>query len=381
LDAWVETCASEIARHAERELEALVGVSSPSGDVPGAEEAVALCVAFAPAEATPERIPCSTAAHADDLVLRLTGSGDRRLLLLGHLDTVVSNDQHRPIEHDGDRLVGSGAVDMKGGVVLAIGILRALAARPEAFAEVSLLLVNDEEWRRDGLKHTDRFGDVDACLCFEAGQLTPEGEEAVVVKRKAAGTLHVRATGRAAHSGSAPDRGRNALLALAKAAEVVASQHDPAGEDLLSAVPTIMNAGEAFNVVPPSGELFCDLRAGRLDVFDRVLASVPSDVAGVALQTELVRQWPGMDAREQTRDLLGGASRLLGRPIVGAERGGASDASHMATRVPLTVDGLGPRGGGAHNPDEYVLRGTLHSRAQVALAVVAALASDNRPGG
>jgi glutamate carboxypeptidase len=86
-----------------------------------------------------------------------------------------------------------------------------------------------------------------------------------------------------------------------------------------------------------------------------------------------------MDAREQTRELLEQASRLLGRTIDGGERGGASDASHMAGHVPLTIDGLGPRGGGAHNPDEYVLRESLHSRAQVALAVVAALASDNRP--
>src|SRR4051812_3478850 len=245
MDAWVEQAAAEIARHAERELEALVGVSSPSGDVPGAEEAVALCAAFAPPDAVAERIPCSTPQHADDLVLRLDGSGTARLLLLGHLDTVVSNDSHRPIEHAGDRLIGSGTVDMKGGVVLAIGVLRALAGRPETFAEASLLLVNDEEWRRGALSHTGRFGHVDACLCFEAGQLSPDGKEGVVVKRKAAGTLRVQATGRAAHSGSAPDRGRNALLALADAAQIVAERHDPGGPDQLSAVPTIINAGEA----------------------------------------------------------------------------------------------------------------------------------------
>src|SRR4051794_34595953 len=244
MDAWVEQTAKEIARHAERELEALVGVSSPSGDVPGAEEAVALCVAFAPAEATPERLPCSTPGHADDLALHLKGTGEGRVLLLGHLDTVVSNDAHRPVEHHGDRIVGSGTVDMKGGVVLAIGVLRALAQQPEMFAETTLLLVNDEEWRRGALVHAERFGGVDACLCFEAGQRQPGGEEGVVVKRKAAGTLRVTATGRAAHSGSAPDKGRNALLALARAAQTVAAQHDPDGDDLLSAVPTIMNAGE-----------------------------------------------------------------------------------------------------------------------------------------
>jgi glutamate carboxypeptidase len=58
---------------------------------------------------------------------------------------------------------------------------------------------------------------------------------------------------------------------------------------------------------------------------------------------------------------------------VAMERGGASDASHMAQHVPVTVDGLGPRGGGAHNPDEYVLRRSLHERAQVACAIAAAV--------
>ncbi|MDX6561001.1 MAG: glutamate carboxypeptidase [Gaiellales bacterium] len=379
MDAWVETVAQEIARHAERELEALVGVSSPSGDVPGAEEAVALCVAFAPTDAAAERIPCSTPAHADDLVLHLRGSGTKKLLLLGHLDTVVSNDSHRPIERKADRLIGSGTVDMKGGVVLAIGVLRALAERPEMFAETTLLLVNDEEWRRGALAHTGRFGHVDACLCFEAGQREPGGEEGVVVKRKAAGTLRIAATGRASHSGSAPDKGLNALLALASAAQTVAAQHDPRGEDHLSAVPTIMNAGEAFNVVPPSGELYCDLRADRLEAFQRVIEALPDEVGGATLEAELIRQWPGMDAREQTREVLETATALLGRPIVGSERGGASDASHMAGHVPCTIDGLGPRGGGAHNPEEFVLRESLQSRAQVALAVVAALASTKRP--
>jgi glutamate carboxypeptidase len=373
VDPWVAQAAADIERHAERELEALVGVSSPSGFVPGAEEAVALCVAFAPAEAAVERTPCSTRGHADDLILRLTGTGTRKLLLLGHLDTVVANDAHRPIEHAGDRLIGSGTVDMKGGDVIALGVLRALAAAPDRYAESVLLLVNDEEWRVGNLVHAERFAYMDACLCFEAGQLGPDGSEGVVVKRKAAGTLRVEAHGRSAHSGSAPDKGRNALLALAAAAQAVAAEHDPAGPDQLSAVPTIMNSGEAFNVVPPNGELYCDLRAERLGAFDRVIDALPAEVGGARLESSLVRQWPGMDARAATKDLLEQATAKIGRPVVGAERGGASDASHMAQHVPLTVDGLGPRGGGAHNPDEYVLRQSLRTRAEVACAVVAAL--------
>jgi glutamate carboxypeptidase len=50
-------------------------------------------------------------------------------------------------------------------------------------------------------------------------------------------------------------------------------------------------------------------------------------------------------------------------------RGGASDASHYAPFIPITIDGLGPRGGGAHTPQEFVLAPSLRERAEVALAV------------
>ncbi|MCW2993459.1 MAG: family metallopeptidase, partial [Conexibacter sp.] len=67
-----------------RELEALVGVSSPSGDVPGAQEAAAIAVALLPDGAQVERPPCSSPEHAPDLLARVHGTGRGRILLLGH---------------------------------------------------------------------------------------------------------------------------------------------------------------------------------------------------------------------------------------------------------------------------------------------------------
>src|SRR4051794_26517578 len=230
LDAsWVAATADRIANHFERELEALVAVSSPSGDVPAAEEVCALVAALLPDEARIERPACSTPGYAPDLLATLGGSGTGRVLLLGHLDTVISHDEHRPLRRDADKLLGSGSVDMKGGVAIALGVLRALAAVPEAFAELCLLMVVDEEWRTGGFDHGPRFADWDACLCFEAGQLGPGGEEAVIAKRKAAGTLRVVGHGVAAHSGSSPEKGRNALLAVGDVARRVAACGDPRG--------------------------------------------------------------------------------------------------------------------------------------------------------
>jgi glutamate carboxypeptidase len=366
--------ASRMALAAERELEALVAVSSPSGDVNGADECVALATAFLPTEADVERIDCSTPNHARDLVGRVRGAGTRRVVLLGHLDTVVHHDAHRPLARDGDRLTGSGAVDMKGGVALALALMRELAERPELYAEAVVLLVNDEEWRTAPFVHGPRFAGFDACLCFEAGQRASGGVEAVIVKRKAAATLRVEAHGRSSHSGSAPELGRSALLALAAVAQVVAGCSDASGPDRLTAVPTILRSGDAFNVVPARGELLCDLRADRLEAFDPVLAAVPTEHDEVRLEPTIVRAWPGMDSRAATAPVLAMASERLGREIIGSERGGASDASHIAAAgVELTIDGLGPRGGGAHTPGEWVSAESLHSRAEVALAVAAAL--------
>jgi glutamate carboxypeptidase len=383
VDQWIVESSASIADRAERELEALVGVSSPSGDISGAQEAAAIAAALLPDGATTERVPCSSPDHAPDLLARVRGTGTRRILLLGHLDTVVAHDQHRVLERDpdnADRLYGSGTVDMKGGDVLALGVLRALSTRPDLFAEIALLLVVDEEWRVGPFGHVDRFAGFDACLCFEAGELDADGNDAVIVKRKAAGTIEVLAQGRSAHSGSAPDKGLNALLALATAAQAIAAQHDPRGADRLTAVPTVVRSGDAFNVVPAAGRLIADVRADSLDAFARVAGAVPAEVGGATLTTRLVREWPGMDARAATPPLLARASELLGRPVIAAQRGGASDASHFAATIPLTVDGLGPRGGAAHNPGEFVLASSLRTRAEVALAIALAALEPASPG-
>ena len=69
---------------------------------------------------------------------------------------------------------------------------------------------------------------------------------------------------------------------------------------------------------------------------------------------------------EPARERLGGGSAAGSSGIA---RGGASDASHFADAIALTVDGLGPRGGGAHTPEEFVRRESLRERAEVALAI------------
>lgn len=366
---WTE----EIAARALPEVERLVAVSSPSGDAAAGEQAVQATIELLPAGVEVERIPCSSPDHADDLVVRIRGEGHKRLLLVGHLDTVVPHASHRPAVRDGNRLYGSGTLDMKGGVVLSLGVLRALQELPGAYAEVALLLVNDEEWRTRPFAHGPRFEGFDACLCFEGGELGDRGEELVVVRRKAAAAIRVTALGVAAHAGANPDAGRNALLALARVASDLAQRHDPSGEEALSVVPTMIDAGEGINVVPAGGQLLIDMRAAGEASFEAPIESIPAELDGVELTAERLRIWPGMDMVDAAAEPLERASAILGRTVAGTSRGGASDASNLAPYVPLAIDGLGPLGAHAHAPDEHLLVDSLRSRAEVALAVAAAV--------
>lgn len=192
-----------ILRAAEEDLEELVAISSPSGDIQAAERALAVCARRLPEEAAIERVPCSSPDHAADFIARLPGTGSARVLLVGHVDTVVAHANHVALTREGERWRGSGTVDMKGGVALALGLVRWLAERPELYGEIGLLLVVDEEWRLQPFAHVARFAGYDACLCFEAGERSGT-DEGVVVERKAAGTLRVLAHGRSAHADPTP---------------------------------------------------------------------------------------------------------------------------------------------------------------------------------
>ena len=371
MDPELAVLAERMTPRVLEEMRQLVDISTPSGELEGTERAIGLCTLFLPGWSV-QRLACSTAGCAPDMLATRTGTGTRRLLFLGHLDTVVAHGEHRVSGQQGERLYGSGTADMKGGVALSLAVARACADLTDQYAELAVLLVCDEEWRVAQFGHVDRFAGYDACLCFEAGEVSEEGLDGVIVRRKGAGTLRVRATGRASHSGSAPQHGRNALLALAHAAIHGASVADPDGDVRLTVVPTIVRSGDVINVVPASGELVFDMRADDTDAFSRVLAVLPAEVGGARLEPVMERVWPAMDSEAAAAPLIAAAVQQLGRPIVPRARGGASDASHFAPTIPLTIDGLGPRGGGAHTPEEFVHLPSLAARGAVALAIARA---------
>jgi glutamate carboxypeptidase len=353
------------------DLESLVSQESPSED---AERVTALARwvrdRLRGCGVRAETRPCPPRGEA--LVARV-GNGGRRALLLGHLDTVWSAGtlSEFPFAVDGDRVTGPGAFDMKAGIAVAIAVLGELAA--QGAGDATLLLVPDEE--------VGSAASRELTLELARGHssvlvLEPSLDGAAKVARKGHGKLDLSFRGRAAHAGLDPERGASALAELARCVLFLETLADPASGTTVS--PTVARAGERVNVIPESASLLADVRVWSQDEAERVEREIrayrPAD-ARVAVEVAGGVDRPPLEPTAASMALYDRArlaAEDLGFALDAARVGGASDGNFTAAAGIPTLDGLGPRGGGAHARSEHVSLPDLAVRA----ALLAALLTD-----
>jgi glutamate carboxypeptidase len=352
------------------DLEALVLQESPSDD-PARVSSLARWIRdrLRGAGVRAETRPC--AKRGDALVAR-AGAGNGGALILGHLDTVWATGTLRdfPFQVDGDRACGPGVFDMKAGIAVAMAVLSELAA--QGAGEASLLLVPDEEVgsaasRRMILELAERH----RCVLV----LEPSLDGAAKIARKGHGMFRLRFRGRAAHAGLEPERGASALAELARCVLFLETLADAALGTTVA--PTVAQSGSRTNVIPESGELFVDARVWTAEEGERIQRAVrayrPADPR-VEVEVEGAVDRPPLEPTPASLALYDRARRYagdLGFPLEAARVGGASDGNFTAAAGVPTLDGLGPKGGGAHARDEFVALSDLPARAALVASLVA----------
>jgi glutamate carboxypeptidase len=158
-------------------------------------------------------------ALGDCVAGTLSGRGQARILILGHLDTVYPDGTAaaRPLRFEGNRAIGPGACDMKGGLLVGLYALETLLAQGfDDFAEITFFCSNDEEINSPCSQsyYLPLAAQADAALVLEAGW--PKGElpgGALTSARKGGGRTHLYVTGREAHAGTF-GRGSPSMLVL-----------------------------------------------------------------------------------------------------------------------------------------------------------------------
>ena len=281
-----------------------------------------------------------------DLVVgRLDGDG-ARLLLIGHMDTVFDpgTAAERPYRPEGRKALGPGVTDMKAGLLAGI---HAIAALQEAGARPAVTFVAnpDEEIGSPFSSPVIRAlaPDHDAVLVLECARANGD----IVSARKGIADYHVTITGRAAHAGVEPEKGRSAIL---EAAQLVLALHELNGRWPTVTVNTgVIHGGTRPNVVPERCELHVDLRAATSESFDAAAAEIERLAASptipdVRVSLSRTAGHPPMERTAASARLVALAVEIageLGFPLRDAATGGASDANTTAALGIPTLDGLG----------------------------------------
>lgn len=356
-------------------LDALVSIETPTGDAVALAEAQALVRSWIE-PVLGVRGEIESVDGVEHLLWR--GGSAPSVLLLGHLDTVFPQGtiRHRPFRLEGDRATGPGVFDMKAGIVIMAAALERVA-HP---GEVAVLLTSDEEV---GSLTSRALIEREAARAGTVLVLEPSLDGALKIARRGGSIYRVALTGRAAHAGLEPWKGRSALIELAH--HVLALPELADEERGTTVSPTVAHAGTATNVIPEHAEVRVDVRAWTLDELERVDAAMQGldpHTEGVGVEVIGGINRPPMEERSSA-DLLACArlvAERLGHPEVEAvSAGGASDGNFTAAVGARTLDGLGPRGAGAHADHEWVSIDSMIERIDLLTGMLDELSSARTP--
>jgi len=310
--------------------------------------------------------------YGDHLVWRTPAAG-APIILIGHHDTVFPPGHFEGWREDGDRAIGPGALDMKGGLAIIRGTLAALAD-VDALADLPLRIVcvSDEEvGSPSSAPHLRELATGAACaLVFESGR----AGDAIITRRKGVGAMTVTARGKAAHAGNNHKDGANAIWALARFVDAAQRLTDYARGVTVNV--GAFTGGTSKNTVPEHAQCQLDLRyetvADAHALVDALrAAAAAAQLDGVTLEaTGGANRLPleRTDASAQLRDEYAACAKLAGLGHgEAALLGGGSDANTVAPLGVPAIDGLGPRGAGFHTTTEYVELDTFGPKAEALL--------------
>jgi succinyl-diaminopimelate desuccinylase len=296
--------------------------------------------------------------HGLPVIMADVGATDGPTVIFhGHYDVVPGHEEQFVPRVEGDRLIGRGAYDMKGGLAAMMCAVNDAAGQDRV--RVRFVCTPDEE--SDDVDHhsTDvlvRDGfDGDFAITGEPTDLH------IGIQAKGVLAMRLRVTGTAAH-GSTPWEGDNAILKGVETFRRLESLPFARESSELFDRPSInlarISGGDALNKVPDECDVDIDVRYLPGQDPEAILAQI-SELPDVEI-LKIFRRPPAMVAADNpfVVALRHAVGRAAGDEPLSIGRDGASDAvAFLECGIPAVE--FGPVGGGHHGPDEWVSIGSL----------------------
>ncbi|HEY2495656.1 MAG TPA: M20 family metallopeptidase [Candidatus Angelobacter sp.] len=358
-------------------LQRMVEIESPSDDKPSVDRMGAfLAEEFERLGGKVTFYPQKEAGN--HLKAEFPGGAGNPALLLGHFDTVWSMGTlaNMPFRIEAGRAFGPGVYDMKAGIAMMIFALRALQATGELNRPVAILLDTDEEvgstTGRPVIEATAK--ECEAVLVLEPSQ-GPKGH--LKTSRKGVGDITIRVRGRASHPGVDFEKGRSAIVELARQLLEVVKFTDLARG--ITVNPGVIHGGTRSNVIAAEAWAEVDLRIARAAdaaVLQEKFAALKPFDPDCSIQISGGINRPPMERTEGTIRLFQIAKKIaaeIGMELDESATGGGSDGNFTSALGVPTLDGLGALGEGAHASHESVVIQELPRRTALVAGLIQSL--------
>ncbi len=359
----------------------LVNIDSGSTHKAGVDAVGARLAAFLAGHGVPVATT-PVEGYGDVLKAHVPGPGgaNRPVVLMGHRDTVFPRDEpaRRPFRVEGDRAYGPGVADMKAGLVMNAFVLAAFHRAGGAPVPLLGLFTSDEEIGSPACRPIIEATAREARAVLNAEPGRPTGN--VVTGRKGGVFMRLAVHGRAAHSGGSYADGISAIGELAHKVIALHAVTDlPRGTTVNVG---LVAGGQSVNTVAPLATGEIDLRyvepRDRADAMARIEAIVArAHVPGTHARLTITGEFLPLVQDEGARNLFetyARASARHGATVAGEFAGGCADSGFTASVGCPTLCAVGPVGGCAHTPEEYLEIASLTARARTLASTIAALA-------
>ncbi|UGX92726.1 M20/M25/M40 family metallo-hydrolase [Bradyrhizobium barranii subsp. barranii] len=350
-------------------LHDMVMIESGSSDAEGLKKMAEFTEARLKAlGATIERRKTTAGTGADMVIATFQGTGSRKLMLIGHMDTVYQRGilASEPYRVDGNRIYGPGIADDKGGIAVVLHALKILKdAGWQDYAKLTVAFNPDEEVGSIGSGEiiAELADQHDVVLSCEPTVAAPIAKnDGLLLGASGTATAKMEVKGRASHAGAAPDLGRNALIELAHQLQQT--------KDVAKSIPgaqlnwTTAQAGTVRNQIPEKAEAGADIRLTIPDGIAKLQAALDAKVKDKFVpDTEttvtIIAGRPPFVASDRGRALAQEGQAIyaeIDRKLDIAEMtGGATDAGYAnRSGKAVVVESFGLAGFGYHARDEFI---------------------------
>src|SRR6516165_6634707 len=355
------------------DIRSIVEIESPSRSAPGVNRALeTIARSFEGTSVASER-ELTADSFGDILLVRCDPTrNEPGILVLSHMDTVhpVGTLASKLTYHrEGDRVYGPGIYDMKGGLMLAVEAFRRIVqARRRTKLPITFLFTPDEELSSPVSRRVIEREARGQRYVLVTEPARDGGK--VVTERKGIGVFAIRTRGRPAHAGGDPDKGRNAIVAMAEIVLAISGLNDPRRG--ITTNVGLIAGGTARNTVAEECMIEVDLRfcdpanASEMEAKLKALKSsrpdIETTVTGKITRPPFVRG-RGVDL---VFDKAATIAKEIGFNLKRAPRvGGGSDGNFTVAMGIPTLDGLGVDGDGAHTNHEYMLFSSIKPRTRL----------------